>query len=104
VITFADDGVDFPVADLGALLGSERSFADVSFAGEPTAAVVSTVAFAPPLSSATQEGVERAAEDPIAPDVAIDRLVTDRELAVKKQAARDLLWTQSPAQQRFDTL
>jgi len=92
------------VADLGALLGSERSFADVSFAGEPTAAVVSAVAFAPLLSSATQEGVERAAEDAIAPDVAVDRLVTDRELAVKEQAARDLLWTQSPAQQRFDTL
>jgi hypothetical protein len=30
--------------------------------------------------------------------------VTDRELAVTEQAARDLFWTQSSAQQRLDAL
>ena len=88
VITLADDGVDLPVTDLGAQLGGERPLADVTFAGETTTAVVGAVAFAPSLASAAQVGVQRAAEDAIAPDVAVDRLVADGERAA--QPAADL--------------
>jgi len=51
VIALADDGVDLPVADLRAKLGSEGALADVSFAGEAPAAVVGAVAFTAPFAS-----------------------------------------------------
>ena len=81
LITLADDGIDLPVTDLGAQFGGERPFADVTFAGETTTAVVGAVAFASSLAGAAQVRVQRAAEDTIAPDVAVDRLMTNGERA-----------------------
>ncbi len=50
--------------------------------GSRLAAVVGAVALAALLASAPQVGVERAAEVPVDPDVAIDGLMADREQAV----------------------
>jgi len=98
----ADDGVDFPVADLRALFGGERALADVSFTGETAAAVVGAVAFAALLASATQVGEEQSAEHSIAPDVSIDRFVADRQHAMQEQSPGDLLGAEPLVQQRID--
>src|SRR6185503_13451862 len=89
LITLADDGIDLPVTDLGAKVGGERPLADVTFASEATTAVVGAVALTPSLASAAKTSVQRATEDSIAPDVAVDRLVTNGERAA--QPAADLL-------------
>jgi len=100
VIALADDGIDFPVADLGALFGGERSLADVSFAGEAPATVVGAVAFTPSLAGAAQVCVQRAAQHAITPDVTVDGLVTDAQRVA--QSAADLLWAPAFAKQSFD--
>ena len=101
VTALADDGVDFLVADLGALLGCGRTLADVSFAGETAAAVVGAVVFAALLAGATKVGVQGAAQAPISPDVAVDRLVADAQGAA--QPAADLLGAPPLPKQGFDT-
>ena len=100
LITLADDGVDLPVADLRAKLGGEGSLADVPFAGEAAAAVVSAVAFAAPFLRTAKVRVERSAEHAIAPDVAVDGFVADRERTA--QPAADLLGAPAFAKQSFD--
>src|SRR2546428_13276049 len=67
--------------------------ADGAFAGEAAAAVVAAVALAAPLPRAAEMLIQRAAAPFVGPDVAIDRLVTDREPAVTAPPARHLLPT-----------
>jgi len=102
VIPLANDGIDLPVADLGAKVGGERPLADVTFASETTTAVVGAIAFATSLASAPKISVQRAAEDPIAPDVAVDCFVTDGERAA--QSAADLFGTPPLAKLGIDEL
>src|SRR6188768_18640 len=89
LIPLADHGIDLPVTDLGAQLGGGRALADVTFAGETTPAVVGAVAFAPSFASTAQVRVQRATEDSVTPDMAVDRLVANGERAA--QPAADLL-------------
>lgn len=104
VIPFADDGIDLPVTDFRAQVSGERSLADVTFAGEAAATVVGAVALAAFFPGPSQVGVERTAEDPIAPDMPIDSLVADGELSVQSQPTADLLGAEALAQQRFHAL
>src|SRR5262245_22255939 len=100
LIPRADDGVDFPVANLGAKLGGEGSLADVSLAGETSAAVVSAVAFAAPFSGTAKVRIERSAEHAITPDVAVDRFMADAQRVA--QLAADLFRAPLFAKQSFD--
>src|SRR5215207_9548755 len=95
-------GVGLPVADAAAGLDLGGSLRDQALAGESAAAVVSAVALAPPLPGASQVGVERPAPLLIPPDVAVDRLVADREEAGAGEVARDLLGAPLAAQQPVD--
>jgi hypothetical protein len=59
--------------------------------GESAAAVIGTITFAAAFASASQVGIEQSSRLFILPDVAIDGLVTDRELAFSAQVSGDLL-------------
>src|SRR2546422_9259658 len=76
--------------------------ADGAFAGEAAAAVVAAVALAAPLPRAAEMLIQRAAAPFVGPDVAIDRLVTDREPAGTAQPAPHLLRTPILPQELLD--
>jgi len=65
------------LADAGARLDLRRTLSEHALAGEPSAAIVSSVALTSPLARAAQVEVERPALSLVTPDVAVDRLVAD---------------------------
>lgn len=101
---FADDRVDFPVAELGTAFGSTGPLADMSFTRQAAATVIGSIAFSPLLSCAAQMRVERAPETAIQPDMLIDGFVADGEFAMAAQMAGDLLGAPLASQQGFDSL
>lgn len=75
------DGVDLPVTAAGAFCRRLGALRDMALAGESAPAVVAAVALAPLLAGTAQFPVQHATLGPVAPDISIDRLVADRELA-----------------------
>src|SRR2546422_8892504 len=71
-----------------------------ALAGQAAAAVIAPVAFAPLFARSAQVGVQVAAQAVVGPDVAVDRLMADRELPLAPQPAGDLLGTPVLPQQR----
>src|SRR5438876_1955231 len=90
------------MADLSARVGRRGAGGDRPLAREPATAVVAAVAFAPPLAGAAQMPVQRAAGVLVGPEVAIDRLVADRELLMAPQPARHLLGAPILSEQDLD--
>jgi len=86
----ADERVDFPMSHLGASLGRVGSRGDMPFSGQPSATVVGAVAFSALLSGTPQVGVELSSCGFVGPDIAVDGLVTDRELSLGPEAPGDL--------------
>jgi hypothetical protein len=84
-------GVAFEMPDPRAVLGAGGALGDRALAGEPAAAVVAAIALAPLLPRAAELRVQHAAALTILPDVAIDRLMTDRQAALGREASGDLL-------------
>ena len=78
--------VSLPVTDTIARLDRGRPLRDHALAGQPPAAVVGTVA--PALAGPAQVGVEQTALTLVAPDVAVDGLVADREQPLGGAGAR----------------
>ncbi len=99
---FAVHSVRFPVAEAAALLDDAGAIADRALAGEPTAVVVSAVAFAPAFACTPEIAPERTAGTFVAPDPQVDRLVAHDRQAIETAAAGDLLRTPALAQQRLD--
>src|SRR5690606_360590 len=87
-----------------ALLGSSGALANGALAREPAATVIGAIAFTALLAGAAQISMQRAAGTQMPPNVAIDRLVTNRERAFRAQSAADLLGTPSLAQQRLSAI
>src|SRR5439155_1234480 len=87
---------------LSARVGRRGAGGDRPLAREPATAVVAAVAFAPPLAGAAQMPVQRAAGVLVGPEVAIDRLVADRELLMAPQPARHLLGAPILSEQDLD--
>ena len=102
ILARAQHGVRLPMPERAPRIHLGGPLGDPPFAGEPPAAVVAAVALAPLLASAAQMLVERAAPLPILPDVAVDRLVANREAAVPLQPPRDLFGTPVFAHQGQD--
>src|SRR5205807_4309198 len=98
----AEERVGLPRPELGRRLGRRGARADRALAGEPAATVVAAVAFAPLFAGAAQMLIERAARAFVGPDVAVDRLVADGELAVAPQPAGHLLRTPIVPQSPLD--
>ncbi len=92
------DGIDLPVTDGAPCLDASRSFTDVAFARQATAAIVGTVALTSVLRSAAKVSVQRATRGPVGPDVLIDGFVADQEDAVTAQEAGNLFRTPALAQ------
>src|SRR2546425_9425282 len=88
--------------ELLARLDARRPGGDRAFARQAAAAVVAAVALAPLFACAAQVLVERAAGALVGPDVAIDRLMADGELAVAPQPASHLLRAPIFPQQHLD--
>src|SRR5512134_35576 len=75
---------------------------DGALARQAAAAVIGAVALAAAFLGAAQVPVQRAAHALIRPEVAVDRLVADSELALQSESASYLLWAPVLAQQRSD--
>src|SRR5438445_13462197 len=88
--------------ELLARLDARRPGGDRAFARQAAAAVVAAVALAPLVACSAQVLVERAAGALVGPDVAIDRLMADGELAVAPQPAGHLLRAPIFPQQHLD--
>lgn len=71
------DGVDLPMPGLLAFIHDRRALVDMAFAGQAAPTVVTAIALAPLLGGATQVPIQASTATFIAPDVLIDRLVTD---------------------------
>ena len=104
LVVSADDGVDFPVAESGAIFSPRRAFGDVALACEDATGIVGSIAFSALFSSVPEVGVEVAAVDAVIPDVAIDGLMADIEHAMESKPAGDLLGAPIEAQQQDDDL
>jgi len=91
--TGTDDGVDLPVTPPASASSRCGTFGDVTLSGEFPAAVIAAVALAPLLAGTAQFPVEHTAFGPIAPDIAIDGLMADRERTAQPQITRDLFRT-----------
>lgn len=89
----ADDGVDFPVSDLAAVVRLGGSLGDMPFARESTARVVTAVSLAALLGGVTELGVEEPTTFLVGPYIEVDGLVADGEGAISSKAASDLLRT-----------
>ena len=104
LVVGADDGVDFPMAESGAILGPQWALGDVALACEDPPGIVGSIAFAALLSSVPEVGVEVAAVDAVVPDVAVDSFMADVEYAMESKPAGDLLRTPIEAYQQDDDL
>jgi hypothetical protein len=91
VLVGAEHGVTLEVSDAGAVLGAGWPLGDHAFAGQAASRVIVTVAFTALLLGAPEVKVEEAALSSALPDVAVDGLVADAELATLGEPARDLL-------------
>jgi hypothetical protein len=78
----ADHGIGFEVADTASVLCSSWAFRYGPFAGQPTAGIVGTVPFSALLGRTAQMLMKVSTLFSVAPDMAVDRLVADRELAL----------------------
>ncbi len=74
-----DHGIGFEVADPASVLCTSGSLRKGPFAGQPTAGIVGTVPFSALFGRTAQMLVEAATLLSITPDMAVDRLVADRE-------------------------
>ena len=95
-------GIDLPIAGASALLDDGGAFTDHPLAGEAAAAVVTSVAFAPQLTGATQTAPKRATVFLVGPEVQIDRLVAHGLHALEPEASHDLLRAEILAQHPFN--
>src|SRR3972149_3391665 len=75
----AEDGVAFPVPDLGAAFDDGRPLGDGALPGQPPAAIVAPVPLAALLAVPAQLLIQGAAFGTVAPDVGIERYMTNRE-------------------------
>jgi len=94
----ANDRVHLPVADLLAQFDGGRPLADVTLTGQMTASLGASVTFSP-FGGLAQEPEQRTAAVFIAPDEAIDRLVTDLEPPFETKPPADLIRTQTFTQE-----
>src|SRR6266849_3121118 len=92
------------MAHLSARVGRGGTGADRALTGQAAATVVAPVPLAASLPGAPQVAVQLAACSLVRPDVAVNRLVADRELLRAAESARHLLRAPVLAQQRLDPL
>src|SRR5579859_1607852 len=97
-----EHGVPLPMPQLPTRLDDPWPRAEWTFPREAAPTVVAAVAFAALLPGPAEVAVKLAPGRLIGPDVAIDGLVADRELAVAPQPAGDLLGTPVLAHQHLD--
>jgi hypothetical protein len=99
--TLAHHGIDLPMADLSAPIHSRRPISNHAFARQPASAVVALAAL---FAGTPQVRVQRATSFEASPDVAVDRLVADRQFPTPPQIAADLLRAPFLLQQRVNSL
>ena len=87
----ADDGIGFEVADSASVPCTSGSLRNGPFAGQPTTGIVASVPFSTLFGRTAQMQVQASALLSVAPDVAVDGLVADRELPRTSQPACSLL-------------
>ena len=75
-----DHGIGFEVAHSASVLCTGGSLADGAFSGQPTSGIVGSIPFSALFGRAAEMQVQASALLSITPDVAVDRLVADREL------------------------
>ena len=90
------------MSEFRALLDGLGPFADVSFGGQTSAAVVASIPLAALFLCAAQTGKEGAAEELVVPDMAIDGFVADGEITAQSQQTGDLLGAPQLEQQALD--
>src|SRR5918996_5129566 len=93
LVRAADHGVALEVTGARTVLGTRRPLGEHALAGQATAAVVAPIALAHLLDPLPQVAVQRASIPAILPDVAVNRLMTDREPAFQCESSGDLLGT-----------
>ena len=74
-----DHGIGFEVVDSASMLSTSGSFTEGTFAGQPTSGIVGSVPFSALLGRTAQMQIQAATALSVAPDVAVDGLVADRE-------------------------
>src|SRR5919197_1784681 len=94
--------IDLPVPRLLPSLDLRGALGDGAFTGQFPATIIAAVAFTPTLAGSPEVCVEESSLALVAPDVAVDGLVADREQAFAGEVARDLLGAPLPAQQPVD--
>lgn len=94
VLIDSQDGIALQVTNAGPVLGTRWPLRDGFLTSEPASRVVATVSFAALLSGTPEMDVEGPTPLSVGPDVAVDGLVTDGELALPTEPAGDLLRTQ----------
>jgi hypothetical protein len=87
----AEDGIALQVPDSGAILCGWRAFGDGPLSGESASTIILPVALPTLLARPAEVPVQGSAPSSILPDVVVDRLVADGELASAPQPTRDLL-------------
>ena len=75
-----DHRICFKVADSASILCTSGSLVDVTFSGQTATGIVATVPFSALLGRTAEMQIQASALLSIAPDVAVDGLVADREL------------------------
>ena len=97
----AHDRIDFPVPAIPASLDAGRAFGNVPFVSQAAAAIIGVVTLSALLRSLSQVPPEHSASGFVAPDVAVDRFVTQAPLHQPEPANNpdDLFWRPLLAQQ-----
>src|SRR5687767_6976577 len=75
---------------------------DEAFSSQSSTTIIAAIALATTFTGTSQMGVEPSSRRLIAPDVAVDGLVADREVPRTAQVAGDLLGTPFLADQLID--
>ena len=74
-----DHGIGFEVADSASVLCASWALRYRPFAGQPTSGIIGSVPFSALLGRTAQMQIQAATALSVAPDVAVDGLVADRE-------------------------
>ncbi len=86
-VVSAHDGIGFPMAEAGAVVGPRGTLGDMALVGEDPPGIGGSVAFSALFCGVAQVGVEVPTIAAVVPDMTVDGLVADVEDAVQAQPA-----------------